>query len=386
MYCAIGEKNDQIPENDKTDAKRRNVTLIGATLPFGAKEVDLSCLDIYPAACYQELYELCSDVTHVIGHIPNLANGAINIRNMFEDFDNPPPQVVLVVHDLPIDDDGDVDQEELTNWLSEADTVISIGHGVYNEIEAELGNIDDPPCHFEYIPDCPASFLAIKSKEPVDNIPKGMQQILLFTGERKELVEQKIDFNLAIQSTLKAAAQLQLQTNISQSLKTQLVIVTVHPSDKDAWESEIKEIKERDVIKSPLQTKVQCIQDEGALKNILQRASLAIVPLKSSANILGLEALFAAYASVPVLASSNAGLAFILDEYHHLRSIVDDPPGNQERWAGSICQKILQPKEARKEANKIRLKILMNTTMALSHIKFIETITGKTMETLLIFR
>ena len=371
-------------------------------------------LDIHPASYYQSLYDI--DVTHIICHVPHLANGAINIRDMFcntddsddlndsddaeevpddpeDDAEHPedsdhsddvedllPPKIVLFVHDLPRDDHGDTDQETLTRWLKEADTVISLGRGIYNEIERELGNIEEPPDHFEYIPDCPLKFLTVKPKVPADNIPKGMQQILLFTGERKKLIEQKIDFNLAVGSSLKAASELQLQSNNKQSLKTQLVVVTVHPTDKEAWEHEIKQLREVDAGRTLLQTNVKCIRDEDSLKDILQRASLAIVPLKHSANILGLEALLAAYASVPVLASTNSGLAVILDEYHHLKSIVDDTTGNLEtdidKWYGNICRKILKPMEARKEANEIRTKVLMDTTIALSHIKFIETITG----------
>ncbi len=415
MYCATVHESDKISEKDKADALSKNVTLIGAKLPVGTKKVDFMDLDIHPASYYQSLCDL--DVTHIIGHVPNLANGAINIRDMFcipddladlddsndkeqvpeniDDIEHPeesdhsddveedlPPKIVLFVHDLPRDDHGDTDHETLTRWLKEADTVISLGRGIYNEVEGELANVDEPPDHFEYIPDCPLDFLTIKGKVPTDNVPKATKQILLFTGERKDSIGQKIDFNLAVRSSLVAADQLEQQSNPEQSLRTQLVITTVHPSDKEAWEHQIKQLKEMDQERCLLQTKVQCIQDEKSLRSVLQRASLAIVPLKHSANVLGLEALMAAYASVPVLTSQNAGLAIILDGYHHLKSIVCDTTGNMQKditiWSGNICRKIKNPMESHKEANEIRTKILMDTTTALSHIKFIETITGKT--------
>ena len=60
-------------------------------------------------------------------------------------------------HALPKDENGDIDDEMVSNWLNEADVIFSVGKAVESELIPYVVGIDEEnrPIHKIYIPSYP---------------------------------------------------------------------------------------------------------------------------------------------------------------------------------------------------------------------------------------
>ena len=65
----------------------------------------------------------------IIGHAPYLANGYFNLKDLYKRR-YIAPKIILIFRGLPKKENGDIDDEMLEEWLTEADVVFSVGNSV----------------------------------------------------------------------------------------------------------------------------------------------------------------------------------------------------------------------------------------------------------------
>ena len=133
ITCAVVEEETNIKDDEREDAEKYKVKLQGAKQPRGPREKpNIKWLDSSAGTYYPDLVRK-SKYDFIIGHIPYLANGPLNIRDLYSESEDK-PKVILMIHDLPRTADGETDEDTLLEWLSEADVVFSVG----KEVEAEI--------------------------------------------------------------------------------------------------------------------------------------------------------------------------------------------------------------------------------------------------------
>ena len=124
LTCMIVEEESKIKQKDTNDAGKLNVTLIGAQLPFGARGKvvpDLTWINLHTRSYYWHVPEK-QNIDFIIGHVPYLADGPSNIKELCSR-QGTLPKVGLVIHSFPQNKDGDIDEDLLVEWLRNADFV-----------------------------------------------------------------------------------------------------------------------------------------------------------------------------------------------------------------------------------------------------------------------
>ena len=105
-----------------------------------------------------------------------------------------------------------------------------------------------------------------------------------------------------------------------------------------------------------------------------------LMPLKAASSLFGVEALTAAYSGVPILVASNSGMAYLLESTGLTEAIVHSTGGLQQDiklWSERIIQKIRDPEASYQHAKVLRKVLLLDTSIAASHVEFVKIITGK---------
>ena len=124
----------------------------------------------------------------------------------------------------------------------------------------------------------------------------------------------------------------------------------------------------------------QIIDDMERLKSLMKRTAVMLLPLKPDSPLFGVEALMAAYSEVPILVSSNSGIAPLMDSLVEGEAIVRNTTGrlqkDSEIWCDRIYQKMSDPQNAQKMAQSLRGTLLLDTSIAASHVEFIKIVTG----------
>ena len=182
----------------------------------------------------------------IIGHIPYLSNGCLNLRDMSRELhEGNSSKVILVAHALPLTDEGDVDEECLTEWLREADIVLSVGNNIFMKVESCLKSFDDEDKvdHKLYLPGFPLDFFKIQQKENC-GIVRGEQNILLMTAERKNLEVTGLNFELAVVSCAKSSLNITAYegSDLSKQISLSFRMIGFKDDDKCSWERYFKEI------------------------------------------------------------------------------------------------------------------------------------------------
>ena len=134
ITCAVVEEEGQIKDVDVSDAGKSGVVLRGARRPMSKKrqnKPELSWLDEHAATYYRHLQD--ENFDFIIGHAPFLANGCFNLKDLFRGREIP-PKIIIMFHDLPKDENGDVDNEMLSEWLNKGDVVVTVGKAVESEL------------------------------------------------------------------------------------------------------------------------------------------------------------------------------------------------------------------------------------------------------------
>ena len=196
ITCAVLDEEKNIKDNEKEDAARYKVELKGGKPPRGAKKKtkpewkpSIEWLDENIATYYPDLRKDSYDF--IIGHVPYLANGPLNLRDQYPET-KPKPKVILVIHDIPKTSDRDVEEDLLLEWLREADVVFSVGKAVELEITDFIKSLEpeQKPIHKLYIPSYPVELFRVKQDTEEKNKLQGKQNVTLMTGERKRFRNQ----------------------------------------------------------------------------------------------------------------------------------------------------------------------------------------------------
>ena len=201
ITCAVIEEERNIKDDQKEDDHKYKVQLRGSKQPRGPKrKPNIEWLDNSTAAYYLHLVRENS-FDFIIGYAPYLANGALNFRDIFATTKNK-PKVIFMIHDLPKSTEGDIDEDLLFEWLSEVDTVFSVGKEVKAEVFSSIASL--PPAHKPFhqlcIPGFPLELFNVHRAAVEVNKLQGTQNITLMTGDRKDLDINGLDFPLAVAS------------------------------------------------------------------------------------------------------------------------------------------------------------------------------------------
>ena len=372
ITCAVLDEEKNIKDNEREDAARYKVELRGGKPPRGAKKKPgIEWLDQNIAAYYPDLRKDSYDF--IIGHVPYLANGPLNLRDQYPET-KPKPKVILIIHDIPKTSDRDVDEGTLLEWLDEVDIVFSIGKDVESEIIPFITSLapEQRPTHKLYIPSYPLELLNTRHDTVEKSKLKGAQYVTLMTGERKDLEISGLDFALAVSSAAGASKHIQ----DFEELKTNFTVLTDLEEDKEKWKQEFSElIQKEDSQGCSLFVRSDAPENLEKLKTHMRRSNLFILPLKADSPLFGTEALSAVAAGVPILVSTHAGMASVLKTKYQDASILKK--SDTETWKDGILSKLLTPEVSQQMANRLREELLLDTHIAQIHLVFTATVVGK---------
>ena len=374
ITCAVVEEVGKIENYQKEDAEKYKVQLRGAKRPRGVKEKpNIKWLDTNTAAYYLDLVRE-NHFHFIIGHVPYLANGALNLRDIYAATENK-PKVILMIHDLPRTSDEDADHDALLEWLSEADFVFSVGKEVKAEMISTIASLlpKQRPIHKLYIPGFPLELFNVRRDTLEGNKVQGTQNITMMTEDRKDLEFSGLDFPLAFASVFGASKHILEFDGIRSNF--QLLIDT--KDDKDLWKKEFKAYVQKEGRSFQFYTNAPETLEK--LKTYLRRSNLFILPLKPDSQLFGAQALSAVAAGDPVLVSSHTGIASFFKTITQDKSVVNESSAEskEKTWRYTIIQKLLRPEESRRTATRLRDQLLLDSSIAQSHIDFTKIVAGE---------
>ena len=172
ITCVVVEEEVSIKTEDLEDAVEYKVELKGAKRPRCKKKhskPELQWLDEDAAKYYRHLVQ-DQHYDFIIGHAPYLANGCFNLKDFYT-IKEASPKTILMFHGLPKDEDGDLDDEMISDWLNEADIVFSVGKAVESELLPYVAATDEGnrPIHKMYIPSYPVDFFHVVRRKGTEN-------------------------------------------------------------------------------------------------------------------------------------------------------------------------------------------------------------------------
>ena len=377
ITCAVVEEEKNIKDDQKENAEKYKVNIKGAKEPRGKKkQPDIEWLDSSPGTYYLDLMRE-NRYDFIIGHVPYLANGPLNIRDFYPESEHN-PKVILMIHDLPKTSDKETDEDVLLEWLSEVDVVFSVGKEVEAEIFSSIASLPPKkqPIHKLYVPVFPLELLNVQRRSVDGNKVRGTQNVTLMTGNKKDMETIGLDFPLATAAVSGASKHI-LEFD---RLKTNFVVLTDNKEDKDGWRKEFTEIvKEQKTIGGALTFQSDSSENFEKLKAQLRKSNLMILPLKPGSPLFGSEVMSAIAAGVPVSVSNHSGVASLLETVCQDESIVKESALQPDinMWRQGILQKLLRPEDSQRMANRLREEILLDTSIAQTHMDFIGIIVGK---------
>ena len=377
ITCAVVEEEKNIKDDQRKDAEKYKVKLRGGKQPRGVKKKpNIKWLGRNTGAYYMDLLRKDS-YDFIIGHVPYLANGCLNLRDLYPE-EEPQPKVILMIHELPKTSEGDTDEDMLLEWLSEADIVFSIGKAVESEIISCISSLDpeQQPIHKLYIPGYPLELFNVRRAATERKKLQGTQNVTLMTGDRKDLEISGLDFPLAVASAARASKHI-LEFD---GVKTNFELLTNNKEDKEKWKKEFSGLIQQEESKGrSLHFQSDAPENLEKLKIHMRKSNLFILPLKPDSPLFGTEALSAVAAEVPILVSLHSGMVSLLKAIAQDESIVHESSlrSDEETWKDRIIQMLVTPEEAKRTANRLKELLLLDTTIAHTHLDFTRTVTGK---------
>ena len=379
ITCAVVEDDGKIKDEDLIDARKLGVDLKGAKRPRSSKKgkkPKLLWLDENTGAYYLHLVQ-DNNYDFIIGHAPYLANGCLNLKDLYKDKKKSPTSV-LMFHGFPEDEHEDIDADVLLDWLNEADVVFSIGKTVGDEILSYIAALEPEkrPIHKMYIPSYPLELFDLKP----DSVPgevRGTRNVSMMTGEIKNLDVNGLDFPLAVTATAAASDYIQFNDGV----KIKLSLLAASDEEKVKWKEQFEQVLGRQNLNdSGMSFQPEAPLTIDKMKILMRMTHLFLLPLKQDSPLFGTEALSAIAAGVPVLISNRSGLASLLD------TMIEDEPivgknklkVNAESWKERIIQKLVKSVESQETSKRLREQLLLDTSIAQSHLEFINIISGMT--------
>ena len=374
---AVVEEDKNIKDDERKDAEKYKVKLKGAKQPRGPKKkANRDWLDESTGAYYLDLF-MEDTFDFIIGHVPYLANGCFNFKDMYSHKDKK-PKIVLFVHGLPKTTAGDIDDDSLLEWLGDSDVVFSLGKEMEAEIFSSIASLppEQQPTHKLYIPEFPLELFNVRRTTTKENKVQGTQNVTMMTGNRRDLEISGLDFPLAVASAARASKRI-LEFD---GVKTNFEMLTNNKKDKEEWKKEFSELIQQEESKGQsLHFQTDAPETLEKLKTHLRKSNLFILPLKPDSPLFGTEALSAVAGGVPILVSQNSGIASHLEAILQSGSIVQESSleSHETTWKDRIVQKLVKPNEAKRAANTLREQLLLDTSIAQTHLDFLRTVAGK---------
>ena len=382
VTCTVLEESGKISDSESKDAEKYKVKLGGARQPRGKKgKPDMAWLEQQSVTYYRHLV-MENKFDFLVGHIPYLVDGCLNLRDLSRDFhQGHSPKVILFAHALPLRDDGDVDEEMLTEWLQEADLIFSVGDGIFTLIDCHIESNDLDIEHRLYLPGFPLDFFEIE-RNPRKCTLTGEQSILVMTSDLNPNVS-GVDMELAVVATSQSSDNIMYSegSDLSRQLSFSFKLITSTDEEKSQWDRMFLDIKEKYKIEARAPEFKFCAPQE--IKKLfphLKRGTLLVLPLKSESSLYGVEALVAMASGIPVLVSRNSGMASFLQRLGEEEPIVCDNEGLQKNiivWKERMIHKITNPDQAQRSATELRRKLVLDTRIAETHLEFLGTVAGK---------
>ena len=305
-----------------------------------------------------------------------MANGCFNLKDLLSKRRELAPKIILIFHGLPKRENGDIDDEMLEEWLIEGDVVFSVGNSVESELVPYIKGLDEEnrPIHKIYIASYPVELFHV-NEEPKETKIEGTQNITMMSGEIKDLDVTGLDFPLAVNATIGAAEHIRDFDGV----RTNLTMLAAHEDDAGRWKATIVKILQRKKQHQGLSFKTEVPTDINKLQSHLKRSTLFLLPLKPDSPLFGTEALAAIAAGVPILVSKYCGLASLLRRMAEDESVVYGTKleSHLETWKDRILEKLLRPDESQKAANRLREQLLLATSIAQTHLDFINVIASE---------
>ena len=86
--------------------------------------------------------------------------------------------------------------------------------------------------------------------------------------------------------------------------------------------------------------------------------------------------------------SNHSGIASVLKTIIHDQSVVQESSlePDEETWKDRILQKLLRPEESQRTAARLREQLLLDSSIAQSHLDFNQIIAGKIFAFLVLFK
>ena len=353
VTCVVLEEDGKINRDQKEDASKMKVQLVGYSRPRGDRgEPELHWLDKSIATYYSDVaYSRNVNYDFIIGHVPYLTNGCLNLKDIFVKR-GVNCTVILVVHELPRDEDGAIDEDQLRE-LSDADVLLFMKKSIHEELlRRDLFQEQESPLDCKmYFPVFPVELFRVQRTES-----GGSQKILMMTQEKKKLNVEGIDLTLTVKSIT--------ETNRKNDAGVTVILFTEETNESAEWADELK-------------GNISCevIPDVEDLKHQMRYCKLFLYPQKASSPLFGSEALSAIAAGVPVLVPGDSSVGSLLLEMNANSSVVSEADANS--WAQRITQIIGNPGAAQDEANNLKYRLLLDTMIPSTHLDFINTITGR---------
>ena len=383
ITCAVVEEDGKIESCQNEDAEKYKVQLRGSKRPRVPKRMpNKEWLDINTGTYYLDLVRENS-FDFIIGHVPYLANGTLNLIDIDAATGNKEnkPKVIFMIHDLPRSCDEFTDYEALLDWLSEADAIFSVGKEVEAEVLSSIQSLpsENCPIHELYIPSFPLELFNVRRTSLEGNKIQGTQNVTMMTGDRKDLEICGLDFFLAFASTFGASKHI-LDFD---GIRTTFELLINNREDIDQWKKEFKELIQKQESRGrSLHFHADAPQTLESLKTYLRKSNLFILPLKPESPLFASEALSAVAAGVPILVSSHSGIASILKTIIQDESVVQESslePG-EEIWKDRILQKLLRPEASQRTSTRMRDQLLLDSSITQSHLDFTKIVAGKKFE------
>ena len=134
ITCAVLEDDGNISRYQQEDSSKVKVQLVGYSRPRGDRgDPELHWLDKSVGTYYSDVtYAGNVSYDFIIGHAPYLINGCLNLKDIFvkRGLDC---AAILVVHKLPCNQQGEIDDEQLRELL-DSDVLLSMETSIREEL------------------------------------------------------------------------------------------------------------------------------------------------------------------------------------------------------------------------------------------------------------
>ncbi|XP_070556475.1 uncharacterized protein [Ptychodera flava] len=306
VYATALKRNTE----DIDDARRRGIKLI---LPkvLGDRSPDLDWLNTYYTLHFKEIKEI-EDLEVIIGHQPVTSRAALNIRN--EWFRS--KKVILFNHVIPEDTDVHKDEwapstvqkkeDELCDHATDAKVVFSVGHRIYSHFQNKFRS-HRSIIHELFIP----SLMKVFLKSTYRNHYR-QPKVQILTFGRVDGVQGLKGYDIAAAALGKVVEYFKNKNKPAHKIPVWKIRGIQQELDKQKEQEKAENIMKL-INDGHLQSIPAPYATQKEIQKDLQQSHLCLMPSRNEPfGMVGMEAMAA---GLPVLITSNSGLADLLKEH-----------------------------------------------------------------------